>query len=243
MLVMLRSILLTLAIAALVLFGFWRLTTDHQRRLLDELDAINADLQARLEQREAMIERLGRSRRVAHIRVTDQTLDGAGGVEETKLLFTELDDRGAELATQAFTLPGDVLFVDAWTVKFDQERVAEGHPLFGRTLLLLRRIYTDRMAPIDGVPIDTPGAVPPGYASSEVASYEQRIWEHFWSLATDPEIARSMGVRVAQGEAVYKPVEVNQTYELIVDAAGGMSLTPLDQESQALSRVVETSQQ
>jgi hypothetical protein len=36
-----------------------------------------------------------------------------------------------------------------------------------------------------------------------------------------------MGVRIAQGEAVYKPVRTGETYELLVDAAGGMSLKPL----------------
>ena len=117
--------------------------------------------------------------------------------------------------------------VDAWSVKFHHDDVAAGHPLRGRTLLLLRRIYSDRMAPIDGYPIDVPGAIPPGYAVGEIASFEKRLWEHFWEIATDPRLASAMGVRVAQGEAVYKPLRVGQVYELIVDAAGGMSLLPL----------------
>ena len=119
------------------------------------------------------------------------------------------------------------MFVDVLSVKFHQDDVASGHPLRGRTLLLLRRIYSDRMAPVNGYPIDTPGAVPPGYAAGEAARFEKRIWEHFWELATDPAAASAMGIRVAQGEAVYKPVEKGRTYELIVDAVGGMSLTPL----------------
>ena len=53
------------------------------------------------------------------------------------------------------------------------------------------------------------------------------MWEHFWELAMDPAAAAAMGVRVAQGETVYKPVRAGRVYELIVDAAGGMSLTPL----------------
>jgi hypothetical protein len=61
----------------------------------------------------------------------------------------------------------------------------------------------------------------------EVASFEKRLWEQFWEIATNPRLAAAMGVRVAQGEAVYKPLRMGQVYELIVDAAGGMSLRPL----------------
>ena len=179
------------------------------------------------EARDAMIERLNRSRRVAHIQVLDQQVAPDGEVLWTDLLLIELDDDGSELAHQQFTLPGDVLFVDAWSVKFHHEDVADGHPLRGQTLVLLRRLYSDRMAPIDGYPLDVPGAIPPGYATGELAEFEKRGWEHFWELATDPAAAAAMGVRVAQGEAVYKPVRPGHVYELIVDAAGGMSLAPL----------------
>jgi len=97
----------------------------------------------------------------------------------------------------------------------------------GRTLVLLRRIYSDRLAPRDGVPIDTPGAVPAGYAATEVARFEQILWDRFWEIADDPVLAMEMGVRVAQGEVVYKPVRAGRRYELVVDAAGGINLTPL----------------
>jgi hypothetical protein len=45
-----------------------------------------------------------------------------------------------------------------------------------------------------------------------------------------------MGVRVAQGEAVYKPVKMGQSYELVVDAVGGMSLTPLAPDEGAITK-------
>jgi hypothetical protein len=83
------------------------------------------------------------------------------------------------------------------------------------------------MAPVEGFPIDTPGAVPPGYAVGEMGRFEQRLWEQFWQIAGDAKLAASMGVRVAQGEAVYKPIASGQAFELTVDSVGGMSLTPL----------------
>ena len=68
-----------------------------------------------------------------------------------------------------------------------------------------------------------------------MAEFEKRLWEHFWQIATDAKLAKAMGVRVAQGEAVYKPVRKGQVFELIVDAVGGMSLAPLPVEDLALS--------
>ncbi len=114
--------------------------------------------------------------------------------------------------------------------------MAEGHPQRGRTLVLLRRIYSDRMAPSDGFAIDTPGPIPPGYAIGQTGNYQKRLWEYFWQLATDAQAAAAAGVRVAQGEAVYKPVRAGQIYELIVDGAGGMNLMPMPADDAALSR-------
>lgn len=222
-----RTLIASIVLASLVLFIFWRLSTDQQLRSISELTALNQQLQEQLARREAMVQRLSTTRRIAHIEILGQQHQD-NRIAATDILFIELDNEGSELARQQFTVLGDVLFIDTLTVKFEHEHVAEGHPLHSRSLVLLRRVYSDRMAPIDGFPIDTPGAVPPGYASTDLGRYEQRIWESFWQIATDAALARDMGVRVAQGEAAYKPVRAGQHYELIVDAAGGISLTPTD---------------
>lgn len=232
MTLLIRTVTVLFLTAALVLLVMWRVGFDQQQRAIDALTAENQQMEQQLEQRKQMIERLGRHRRLAHIEVLDQRSDddGSGDIDrvaETDILFIEVDGNGRELARRTYTIDGDVLFLDALTVKFDHEFVAHGHPLYGRTLVLLRRIYSDRVAPMHGLPIDTPGSVPAGYAGSDLAAFEQRVWEHFWEIATDAETARRFGVRIAQGEAVYKPVESGQNYELIVDAAGGMSLVPL----------------
>lgn len=224
---LMRTFLATTILAGAVVLGYWRLTLDQQAKAIQELQALNAEMERTLASRQQMIDRLSRSRRIAHLQVTHQQRADDGTVDRTTLRFIELDDQGGELARQEFTVPGDVVFVDAWTVKFDPERVAEGHPLMRHTLVLLRRIYSDRMPPRDGLAIDTPGAIPPGYATTEPSRFEQRVWENFWTLAGDAEQARRFGVRVAQGEAAYKPMREGQTYELVVDAAGGMSLLPL----------------
>jgi hypothetical protein len=229
---LLRLALICVVMMGIAWGGYHVIVRDADRRTIAELRALNTEMEQRLAQRQAMIDRLGRSRRVAHVRVIDQEHgSSAQDVRNTSVLFIELDDHGRELARQTFTIPGDMLYIDAWTVKFEFDRVAQGDPLAGKTLILLRRFYSDRVAPQDGIPIDTPGSVPPGYAASETARFEQVIWKNFWTLADDPVRARAMGVRVAQGEAVYQRVRNGQCYELIVDNAGGMNMTPFTDTS------------
>jgi len=141
-----RISLVTSILAGIVLLVFWQVSDDLKQREIRELKTLNQQIQSQLEAKAEMIARLDRSRRIAHIQILDQRQDGDKLIEETDLLFIELDDAGSELARQEITIPGNVLYIDGWTVKFEQEDVAEGHPLRGRTLVLLRRIYSDRQA-------------------------------------------------------------------------------------------------
>jgi hypothetical protein len=224
-----RTLIIVLALCGGAVAVYWKLADDAKQRTIDELTAMTQEMDRKLAAREEMINRLESTRRVGHLRVLDQTFNDNGGIISTSLEWIELDSDGKELARQAISVPGETVYVDAWSIKFPHDDVAEGHPLRGRTLLLLRRVYSDKMTPADGVAIDTPGAVPPAYAVSEMGEYQQHLWEHFWDLATDSKLARSMGVRVAQGEAVYKPVRRGQVYELVLDAVGGMSLVPIEE--------------
>ena len=224
---LIRTLLLSVILVGLVLASFWQFSRTQMARRVAELERINAETMARLEEKEAMLERLSRERRLAHLMIRDQSLDEDGNILDTTFDFIELDDDGAEIARQHFTIPGSVLFVDTWTVKFDRDDVATGNPLRGKTLVMLKRIYSDQTPPIEGLPIDTPGAIPAGYATSDVAKFEQQVWKNFWAIATNPAVAEDMGVRVAQGEVVYKPVRAGQIYEFSVDAVGGINLIPM----------------
>ena len=168
---------------------------------------------------------------MARISVLDQSEADDGGVLSTKVRFVELDDAGSELARRDFELPGDVVHVDAWTVRFDHEQVADGDPFAGKSHVLFRRMYSDRLPPIEGLEIDTPGGTPDGYAVSEGARFERAMWSRFWRLATDPTEAERAGVRVAQGEVVYKPVRPGQVYDLVAEHAGGLTMVPIDPEA------------
>jgi len=222
----LRILSLVLVIGGALAAVMWRSYIDEERRLREEIARVEAEMARQVEVREEMIDRLGRQRRRALVEVVAQepTPDGEGVL--TELRFVELDEQGRELGRREYSVPGDVVFIDGWTARFRAEQVAEGDPMRGSTIVLLRRIYSDLMRPADGLPIDTPGGVPDGYAASEVSRFEQSIWRNFWRLASDRDAAAAQGVRVAQGEAVYKRVAPGETYELLVEAAGGMTLVP-----------------
>ncbi len=203
-------------------------TTDRENRLREEIAAIETRLAAEIAVRDAAIDRLGRDRRIARLEVLNQDEDPDGEGSWTDLRFIELDDEGRELASREMRLKGRVIYVDAWTARFPAESVASASdPFRDQTIVLLRRIYSDEIPPRDGIPIDTPGGIPDGYAGSDQARFEQAIWSRFWTLASDPDAARESGIRVAQGEAVYKPMRPGETYELRVEAAGGMTLVPI----------------
>ena len=204
-------------------------TLDRESRLRAEISTLETRMATEIATREATIERLGRDRRLARIEVLGRQEGTPGEGPRTALRFIELDDEGRELGRKDVTLPGEVVHLDAWTARFPAESVGSGEdPLRDRTLVLFRRIYTDAMRPRDGIPLDTPGGVPDGYAIGEAARFEQAIWSRFWKIATDPETAREAGVRVAQGEAVYKPMRPGEVYELRAEAAGGMTLIPVE---------------
>ena len=222
-----RILFLSIIFGGGVMAYLWYGLIDRERALSAQIQQLEAQMALEIEARDQMIDRLQRTRRMARLEVLEQPVNASGEVLETRVRLIELNDRGGELARQDFTVPGAVLFVDAWTVRFDYERVAHADPFAGQTLVLLRRIYSDQTPPREGQSIDTPGGIPAGYALSDEARFERAVWRGFWQIATDPDRARELGVRVAQGEAVYKPVRRGEAYDLVIEASGGMTLKPL----------------
>ena len=238
----LSRILLAVVCIGLLLGGGWLAIAITQTARL-QMQVVQLEEQVRREQelRQRMADRLGRTRRLGRLQVIEQhriddpaakPLSAASAAElpatsiASTVEFVELDDRGHEIGSRRVTVPGRVVFLDAWTVRFPQQGVIDDDPMRGHTLSLLRRIYSDQMAPANGFAMDTPGAVPDGYAATDGARFEQALWKRFWALATDPAVAADQGVRVAQGEAVYKPIMPGQCFDVDLESAGGLILRP-----------------
>ena len=71
----LRTLLVAGVLCGLVVAAFWRMSADQDQRALDRLETLNAEMESRLAQKSAMIARLNRSRRLAHIHILGQTTD------------------------------------------------------------------------------------------------------------------------------------------------------------------------
>lgn len=229
------SLLLLAGIVALSATGgaYW-----HYRRLAAsyeaELEAALAESRERVATLEAMVERLTRTRRLAQIVVSRQEPNEDTGRLETELLMLELDDQGDPIGRQYFLIPGSVAFFDGLVIKFDPESVAAGRPFRGHSVALLRRVYSEELSPREGIEIDKEGTIPFGYRTEiEPSEFERNLWDRFWEIADQPALASELGVRVAQGEAVYKSVRPGVLYELTIDAAGGLNL-----ETRALPEAV-----
>jgi hypothetical protein len=174
----------------------------------------------------SIVQRLSSETRVADILVTNQTTAPDGQLS-TELRFVEYDHQGNPLPARQFVINGQLIHIDALVVKFEGKFVEENDPLRGHSLALFTRIYGDHQAPDSADLIDQPGEIPPAYRGSnaQVSKFESQLWKDFWRLADDPVYRSSMGVRVAQGEGVYRPFQPGYLYTLTLETNGGLNIT------------------
>lgn len=175
---------------------------------------------------ELIVDRLSAERRVADVLVTEQARDASGELR-TQLLFVEYDHIGNALPARHFTIDGQVVHIDAQVVKFDGRYVQTNDRLRGRSVALFTRLYGEKTPPAQGQPIDTPGQIPDVYRSSDatVTQFETRLWSDFWRLADDPAYRKEMGVRVAEGEGVWRPFVPGYLYTITLENNGGLNIT------------------
>ncbi len=172
-----------------------------------------------------VVQRLSVEKRVAEIDVLQQHVDELGRVRQTILRLTEYGRDGKPLPSQVFGVPSAVPHFDALVIKFQNDYVAKGDQLRGRSIALFRRVYGETQAPQDGYWLGTPGSVPDVYrVNPEPTDFELGLWREFWSYVIDPKKAEEAGVRVAQGEAVYAPMRPGEHWILTLEADGGLNL-------------------
>jgi hypothetical protein len=205
----------------------WLLAPREAARLREE----NAALERENAELVRVAQRLTGEQRVAEVHVIDQILAGqvvngqVATADLTTIEFIELDRDCHPLPARRFVIGDDVVFFDALVVMFDQEKVAAGDPLRGKSLALFRRIYGEHQEPAQGFPIDPRGDVPNVYrVEPQPGELEQRLWSRFWDYAKDAELAARDGVRVAQGEAVYVPMRRGEVWTLTLANNGGLTL-------------------
>lgn len=221
-------------------FAWWQYRANESQRIIEA--------QAReIEYLNNVADRLDMERRLARIIVTGQKRNEQGQLV-TDLLFFEVGRDGEELAPKAFTVVGDEIRVGGRIVKFDKDFVREGDPLRGKAILLWDRIYGSATAPENAPMIDPEGDAPRVYRGDPAATgldatrarFEAELWDNFWELARNPELAKARGVRAMHGVEGYAPFEPDYVYELTLENNGALTLysKPMPALYRALLRAV-----
>jgi hypothetical protein len=139
--------------------------------------------------------------RVARLTAVEQTRDEATGESFMLVEFVELNDEGHPIGTpRQFRIRGDMVYIDHWVVKFDDQYVEQADIDRGTSLVLFRRIFGEMQQPIEGFPLDEVGTAPTSYArGGQMSDFEKQIWDDFWTIANDKTRAEAMGIRAAHG--------------------------------------------
>ncbi|MGN6136911.1 MAG: hypothetical protein ACTHOU_20710 [Aureliella sp.] len=182
-----------------------------------------------LEKLETSLRLLKTDQRLARLDVLAIDRDEKENAIKSRLRFVELSPAGDPISTGKYIeLPGDVVYVDNWIIKFDDKYVERADLQRGTSLCLFRRIFSEHQKPTDGVSLDEVGMRPQAYArGGQMSQFERRLWSDFWQFANDPEKAAEMGIRAANGEAVSIQVREGRSYGIELRASGGLSIKPV----------------
>ncbi len=196
------------------------------------IDLLNVDLKAKgaqIEKLQTALHLLKTDQRLARLNVISIERDEAGNAVKSKLAFVELTPQGDSLSEpKVFELPGDVIYIDNWVVKFDDSYIEKGDIERGTSLCLFRRIFSEQQTPTEGVSLDQVGMRPQAYArGGNLSDFEERLWSEFWEFANNPAKAAKLGIRAANGEAVSIKVREGKAYHVSLRASGGLSIAPV----------------
>lgn len=210
------------------------------KRELEEREAkiaeLNDEVKAKvleIKAKDQQIEKLETARRLlktdsrmAYLSVIDMKTDAAGKVASTDVEFVEVDKDGRALdAPKRFTVMGDRVYVDSRVVKFNDEYVEMADLYRGTSLVAFRGIFGEHQTPNDAFLLDKSDDVPAIYRRGKAESeLEKKIWGDFWSIANDPEKAKTLGIRAAQGEAPSMKMERGKVYRIDLRASGGLDI-------------------
>jgi hypothetical protein len=184
-----------------------------------------AEKTRQIEKLETALHLLKTDQRLARIKVSAVEKDEAGNVVKCQLEFTELAPNGTPLSDpKQIQLPGDVVYIDNWVIKFEDKYVEQADIERGTSLVLFRRIFSENQQPAEGVSLDEVGMRPQAYArGGTMSEFEKKLWGDFWEFANNPKRAAEMGIRAANGEAISIQVREGMTYDLQLRSSGGLS--------------------
>ncbi|HEY6563466.1 MAG TPA: hypothetical protein VIY86_03170 [Pirellulaceae bacterium] len=251
-----RTILGTVVVAAVGYGGGWVYThyVPHARlqeaqRNLEQTKKELSQAQQQMAAQDQRILELGqaveeRNQRISHLSTSIRLLKVDQRVAELVVLKQERNPESGEIVTdfrfqeltkearlvgepRMFRIEGDVVYLDYWVVKFQDEYVEQAELDRSASICLFRRLFGEFQEPQDGFTLDEVGVRPSVYGREEkMSDFERQIWTDFWSIALDPNRAAVLGVRAAHGEAVSVKLRPGKRYRVTLRASDGLSVGP-----------------
>ena len=182
----------------------------------------------RIAELEVRLQLLKVDHRVARIEVVKQSPSPTDPARtETTVRFIEYDRDGLPVdGGQEITLEGTKLYLETLVIKFEDDYVEAGEFLRGTSLCLFRRMFSEGVAPVDGVEIDEGGTHPYPYKGGDSADelFQAELWSRFWEYANDPDAAAEKGVRAMHGEAPFVEMREGKSYKVELRSSGGLTI-------------------
>ena len=202
----------------------------NQAMMIDQLGVDLEESQREAARLDTSMKLLKTNYRVGFVEVTRQDVNPHSGAVTTEFRFMETDAQGQPMgAPRTFRVEGEVVYFDYWVVKFDDVLVEQGDT--AGSLCLFRRLYGEFQEPNDGYTLDESNTRPAAYGEGPISEYEREIWNNFWAIANDEQLAAEMGVRAAHGEAVSMQLKMGMKYQLLLRASDGLTIRPLPNHS------------
>jgi hypothetical protein len=166
------------------------------------------------------VKRVSSSRRVGQVDVIERRED-ADKRPIMVLRWTEIDKDGTLGAPQVVEVVGRQVYFEGMVIKFDTNLVGQGDPDRSESVVMFRRIFGELQPPETGYDVSRASA------SRSKGKSETELWDQFWKIIDDPKLAVKYGIRTAQCEAPAVPMAKGQTWEVSLDAAGGLNIRKL----------------
>lgn len=215
-------------IASTVVVGGAGLVYYRDSRAQLEAERERADREeARRKVVEALLERMTEERVVADVVVIDQKHEN-GKLWTTIRLHMKPPPSGGEPRTYGpYTVEGDIVYFEAYVLRFEDKFIHAADEKKGRALMLLTRVFGEHQAPAAGFPVeDATGTVPHYYelGRADLKDAEHELWQRFWWYTTHREDAKKDGVEVAHGQAPFTKADTRLLYEIVADNRGNLSV-------------------
>jgi hypothetical protein len=208
---------------------------EHKNAVIQRKDSEISELGQRVKEQQVQIDKLDTSlrllkvnHRVARLTVLDQKSDPATGKVVSVIQFQELNEQNQPVGEpRQFSVQGDMVYVDSWVVKFEDKYIEKAEIDRASSLVLFRRIFGEYQEPKDGFALDTSGSRPEVYSrGGKMSDLEKKIWEDFWTVASDEARQTELGIRAAHGDAPSIRVKKGKVYRVELRASDGLTIRP-----------------